>query len=800
MRTLTTEFQKLLTKRFVLILLLAFCANLLLFWRSQDGGTAVFYSNQAYLAAQRDLLEVADTERLPYLQAQQQMLEACYRWERYQVREQSGRANPQDIDEEMLQYREAFESGGYLRYTDDLYAEQALIEALLLDVQSVRDHRLRVEATIKDAKLKTTVSIFSKPGTFAYRSQLATIERFEGLTYIEPVYDVSAGVLNAQKSPVTDLIALLLILVLCTEMVIAEQKNGMLPILRSTRKGRLPLILSKVGAAFGLTLLITLLLWGANLGYCAGTVGLGNLSRPVQSLSGFTTCVLEMTVGDYILLFFLCKWLLYAAVGVLCLLVSLTLQSAAVTWLTVGGFLSVEYIVFRAVSTVSAWSILRFVNVGGLIFSNEWLSEYRNVDFFGYPVEYLTVGWVLITALLVLGILLLCLRFCCKVRALPQKTPGMRWPKWLPRPGRTTALVSHEWWKLLIECGALWILLLFVLLNLQQPRTVTYGSDELIYKGYMETLSGPLTQRQEDYLKTEARRFDGIREELRQLQKDYTDGKLMDIQYQVLSERLEAKLKPEEVFLRRVCPLIEELQARQAQGKTVWVVYEPGYTYLFGTDKSNDKADSAAMLLAVLILCLANFYPMETTSGMAPLLNVYACGRGDTARSKIAVSLLLTVVLYAVAQIPDYWYVLHNYGFHSLEAPICSLQDFAQWSDSVTLLGGILLFEGLRLLAVLSAAVAVLLFGLLSRNQAVTLFCGVGGLLLPVLLHLLGIPFLDRVSLVWPLTGTQLMCVQDLLGSNLLYYGVTTAVGLFCGAFLIRHTNRGCRFRRQNLA
>ena len=199
MRTLTTEFQKLLTKRFVLILLLAFCANLLLFWRSQDGGTAVFYSNQAYLAAQRDLLEVADTERLPYLQAQQQMLGACYRWERYQVREQSGRANPQDIDEEMLQYREAFESGGYLRYTDDLYAEQALIEALLLDVQSVRDHRLRVEATIKDAKLKTTVSIFSKPGTFAYRSQLATIERFEGLTYIGPVYDVSAGVLNAQK-------------------------------------------------------------------------------------------------------------------------------------------------------------------------------------------------------------------------------------------------------------------------------------------------------------------------------------------------------------------------------------------------------------------------------------------------------------------------------------------------------------------------------------------------------------------------------------------------------------------------
>ncbi|MBO5954196.1 MAG: hypothetical protein J6Q53_08825 [Oscillospiraceae bacterium] len=799
MSLLIAEFKKILTKRFGVILLLAFGVNLLLFWHSQDSATMVFYEPEDYLAAQRDLLEVEAPERPAHVQQHYEMLEACRRWERYEARAESGRADPADIDDEMLQYQQVYESGEYLRYTDDLYAEINLTQALLLDVQRVQDHQARLEATIQDAKIKTTVSIFSKPGTFAYRSQLATIERFEGLTYIQPVYDVSAGVLNSQTSAVTDMIALLLILVLCSEMVISEQKNGMLPILRATRKGRLPLILSKVGSAFGLTLLVTMLLWGGNLLYCAGTTGFGDLSRPVQSLSGFTTCVLELSVGEYMLLFFLSKWLLYAAIGLLCLIVSLALQSAVVTWLTVGGFLSVEYILFQSIAPVSAWSVLRYVNVSGLIFSNHWLSEYRNVDFFGYPVEALTVGWVLTAALLVLGVLVLCLQFCCKVRTLPKAPKGLGWPKWLPRLGKSTALFGHEWWKLLIECGALLILVLFALLNLQQPRKVTYGSEELFYKNYMETLSGPLTHRQEEYLEDEAARFNGIRAELRQLQTDYADGKLLDIQYEVLSERLEDMLKPETVFLRRICPLIEDLKSQQAQGKDVWVVYEPGYTYLFGTAKNNDKADSVAMLLAALILCLANFYPLETTSGMQPLLNVYARGRGATARSKIAVGMIVTAVFYSIAQIPDYWYVFQNYGFVSLEAPICSLADFSVWSDAVSLLGGILIFEGLRLFAVLCVTMAVLLLGLCSRNQAVTLFAAAGVLLLPVLLHLLGITFLDRFSFLWPLTGTELMRQQP-LGAYLLYYGVTAAVGLSCALILIWYTNRGGRFQKRSPA
>ena len=341
MRILTAEIRKTLTLRFFLILLIAIAANFLLFRHSLQG-TYRMYEQEWYLTAQQEVLKMEDSARLPALQERYRMLDACQDWERYDSMAQQGYADPADITAEMLEFQEVYESGAYLRYTDNLYSERSLVRDLLNDVQRVADHTATLEAVIKEAKMKTSVAIFAKPGTFSYRSQLATIEKFESLLYIHPTYDISDGVLNAQNSAVTDLIALLMILFLCTEMVVTEHKNGMLPILRATRKGRLPLILSKAAVTFVLAFFIAGALWLVNLAYCAGVYGLGDLSRPVQSLSGFTASSLELSVGQYLMFRFVSKWLLYGIVGLLCLVMGLVWQGAMPTWRTVGGFLGVE--------------------------------------------------------------------------------------------------------------------------------------------------------------------------------------------------------------------------------------------------------------------------------------------------------------------------------------------------------------------------------------------------------------------------------------------------------------------------
>ena len=792
MRILNAELRKTLTLRFFLILVLAIVANLLLF-RNYTSQKYLIYDQQAFIAAQQDVLQVEPDQRLDYLTEQSRMISACQRWETYDSLVQSGIADTDYINEEMLRYQSVYESGACLKYTNSLFSESMLIRDLLDDLQQVSSHGDTLENVIQEAKVKTGVSIFAKPGTFSYRNQLNIIQRFEQLKGIAPIYDVSDGVLNAQSSAATDLIALLLILILCTQMIVTEHKNGILPILRATRKGRLLLILSKVAVTFILTFVVTGVLWGGNLIYSGSVFGLGDLSRPVQSLSGFTACRLKLTVGQYLCLFMLHKWLIYAAVGILCLIMALVWRSAMPTWLTVGGFLGIEYILVKTIAPISAWNTLRYINISNLIFETDWLSAYRNLDFFGYPVEVFTASIILTATLLAGGVLLLCWQFCRrKIRVLPQLKWRLHWPRWLPRPGARVSLLSHENWKLLIECGVLAVLVLFLLIHLQEPKTSVNSIEELYYKNYMEVLSGPLTAQKEAYLDSEMVRFDEIRSQIAQLQQDCAEGKISQDVLELALAPLSRALEAEEVLVERVLPYRDRLLALQAEGKEGWFVYEKGYHYLFGLDY-HEKAGAAALVLAAVILCFSNLFPMETARGMQPLLNVYQKGRRKTAATKLLICAGYAAALYLIAQIPDYWYVAENYGFSSLTAPLCSIEAFAVWGDNLPIWGGIAVFEALRLITILSLTMVILLLSQWIGSQVITLSVSAGVLLIPVLLHLLGITLLDNISFYLPLTGTELMRRQDFLGKFLLYYLLTAVLGIVCILLNLRFAANGYR-------
>jgi len=785
---IAAEFRKIFTLRFLLILLAAVAVNFLLLWHNQSNSNAM-YRWEDYTAAQHELLEMEEGKRLEYLQEQQRMLFACQAWKDYDYKVQSGMDVSNAITPEMEEFRETYENGTYLRFCSDILSERYLIQDLLADVLQVTNYHEKLETVIAEAKLKTSVSIFAKPGTFAYRNLLQVIERFEALRPVQPVYDVSKGVLNAVHSKTTDLIAVVMVLFFCTTMVVMEYKNGMLQILRATKNGRLQLILAKAATTFILSLLISCVLWFANLAYCAGSSGLGDLSRPVQSLKGFSSCAVDISVGEYIFGVLTVKWLLYATVGIVCLIVGLYSQNAVFTWLLVGAFLSVEYVIAQALLPVSALNILKYLNISNMLFSEEWISQYRNLDFFGFPVSVVTACCVLAAALPAAGVLWLCQLFCGKkVRFLPSIKLNLAWPNWLPRPGRSTVLFAHEMWKLMIECGTLLVLVLFVTANMQKPAAVSYGTEELYIKNYMEMLQGPVTEETDAFLAAEIQRFENIRSQLQQLRKECSEGKITTSDLQMLSAPLERALVAERVLRTSVIPKVERAKAMAASGQEAWLLYDRGYQYLFGVGGRHDKTGAATLLLAGIILCFANFYPLETTSGMQPILNVYARGRSATAWTKIAIATVVTTVLFLVAQIPDYRYVIRNYGLPMLSAPICSLEAFAGWSSSFSILGTILIYEGLRLLTSLTAAMIVLLFCLLVRNQVIAL-CGCTGiLLLPFLMHLLELKQLDKVSLYLPMTGSELFWGKEPLPLCVLYYGMAALIGCICVWQIIRIT------------
>ncbi len=789
MRILTAELRKTLTLRFLLILAAATLANLLLFHRQAEADYSGFGIG-TFVKAQQEVMALPQAQRLSALQERKEMLSACTLWQRYD-RQPEGSF---EITEDMLKYKAVYESGEYLVYTDNLSTEARLNQTLLAQVEQVVNHHAFLNAAIEEARLKTSVSIYAKPGTFDYENQLATIKALEGAQHIQPRYDMSDGVLHTQDSPVTELIGLVLILFLCTEMVVTEQKNGILPILRATRKGRFPLVGAKIAAAFALSLLVTCALWGTNALYCGVTFGFGDLSRPVQSLYGFATSTMEISVGGFLALRFLTKWLLYAAVGLLCLFFGLLLGSAMSTWIAVGGLLCVEYILAQ-IPAVSAWNLLKYCNLSNLIFATDWVSEYRNANLFGKPVQVLTVSTVLLASLLIVGVAGNCIFFCRRrILTLPLPKLRLHWPKWLPRPGCSVRLFGHESWKLLIECGALAVVVLLAALNVQDPGYVSFGSEELYYKGYMLSMEGPVGAETDAFLEAEQARFQEIRAEINRLNQLYREGELTSGELSILTSSLERQLEAESVFKSTVLPKVERAKAMAAEGKAVWMVYDTGYETLFGLFPYRDKAGASALLITALLLCFSNVYPIETSSGMLPLLNTYRRGRRATANTKLWLGSAVTVLLFAVCQIPDYWYVLRNYGFPGLFAPICSLEAFAAWDDGISILGGIAIFEALRLMTALSLTALILLVGIWTKNQLITMSVSAGVLLMPVLLHLLGITLLDKVSFFLPVTGTALLQQPDKM---VLYYGFMLILGVAATAAMSRYVRQGYQHRKR---
>lgn len=789
MRILRAEFQKALTVRFFSVLIIAVVANFFLF-RHNLSSTYSFYTQTAYISAQRDVMAMEPERRLPYLRERVRLLDACIQWET--------EAEPV-ISKDTKSYWDSYTSGTYLLYTDEIYSERFLFRDLLWEVQQIDSHSQVILSILEEARAKTSVSIFTEPDSFSYRDQVMIVARFQDLLRITPTYDMSAGVVHFQASALTDLIGLISILLFCTEVAVRDQTSGTLPILKTTANGRLPLIGAKLVCTAVLSFLIVGFLWGANLCYCWFSFGLGDLTRPVQSLPGFSTCALTLTVGEYLILFFLLKWVLYTLVGMLCLTAGIFWQKTMPTWLTVGTFLSVGYILSKVISPISAWNILKFANISTWIFSTQWLSEYRNLNILGYPVSVFTFSWVLICVILITVPPLLCSLFC---RAAPfvMPQPRFRLPKWVPLQGRSTSLFGHELWKILWECGAMGVLILLLLINLQAPRAVSYDTNELHCRNYMEQLSGPLTEEKRAYLEAEAMRFSQIRQRIAQLRKAYASGELSETELNGLLPPLERAVMAEQVLLERVYPQLERILQLENVGNEAWFVYAPGYEYLFGLDPRHSKDGSTALVVAGIILCFSNVFPIETSSGTLPILTVSKKGRAASAWCKLTVCMIITVVIHIIAQIPDYRYVLRNYGFPDLGAPLCSIAGFSGWKDTVSILEGLILFEFLRLTAAMCVTAAVLLLGIWSKSHLISLSVSTGILLLPLLLHLLNVPILDHTSFLMPLSGACLHSSEEPLFLSILYYGANDLLGITALVLIIQYAKQGYCVSTQKIA
>lgn len=423
MRTFFQEFYKTIVRRsFLFVLLLALFLNFcLLFTRTaEDRVPSVFYQ-KVYDTVQ----SLSKEAQIPYILEQA---------------EKQAEVSPLNIEEtyEQQVFRRLAKHAAQVEHYPDYLA----------DIQSQAE--------------QSGISIFQDTSEYARKNLAATAKAFSSFEGTELSFVNSMTFADSTDFVITDILILALLFYLVMSMTIYEKEHHLFKLLRCTKKGRSSLIMSKSMLLVLGSLCFTLLFWGCNAFTAALKFGRLDFSAPLQSVYGYDGSILPLTIGQYLLLFLLCKMIVYTAVSFLMLGIALkTKYTIRVYIYTLFTFL-LSFALYHFIDGNSSLQIFHYLNLIPLIRANDVFRFYFNLNFFQTPVNIIPLS----VSFLVL-LLLMFMAFNIYTFSSDKWDSSILQKKRLFRnsgriPG--TSLFCHELYRLLISQKGIFIfVLLFAL-------------------------------------------------------------------------------------------------------------------------------------------------------------------------------------------------------------------------------------------------------------------------------------------------------------------------------------------------
>ena len=675
-------------------------------------------------------------------------------------------------------YEKALETGGWNRgllFSENMDSEYFLIQEMKRRILQIKGYPEYLR-NIQERAGQQEISIFQDTSEYTRRNLQAAARAFAPLIGRQLSFVNSDTFLNATESAVTDVLVLGVLFYLMVSMVVYEKEHGLFRILRATADGRGALIRAKLLAGAFSGILLTLLFWGVNLVIAVWRYGALNLSAPLQAVYGYDGSCLNMSIGQYLALFFLSKIAVYTVLGFLVLLLGIKARNTMKIY--IGIFLAAGIsMTCYAAGAYSGIHILHYMNLQFLV---EVVSAYRfyfNLNFFGYPVPIIWLFW---GSIICMGGVLWFLNwrvFTGKHFAADIKRGWKRREGKQRRPN--VSLFSHELYKFLIS-GQGWVILcLLVVLQgwmYVQKSTRVYG-DEYYYKQYMERMAGRLDQEKVQFLWEEQKNFKENEKLLEKKQKEYEKKKISEAELNAVMQLVSRKLEPKAAFQRVLS------RAEFAERHGTPMVYEGGYLELFGYGSSGEQEDmqQAGMMVAALILLLAPYCAGEYSQGMMKLVGTQYYGRRRTLWVKGIIGLLACIVVCLIVYVPKLIYIGEVYGYAGILENAAAIPLLANGFLDGPLWAYLLTVYGLRFLAAAVTAALILAVSVNRKNTAQAVSLMMAALALPLGLHILGIRLADYISLNMCYSVNQMLNQRT---PGLLILGICMLLRLLEGAAL----------------
>lgn len=653
--------------------------------------------------------------------------------------EQSLQSNPGIFET----YYDLYQSGDYIIFTDSLSQEQAFIEELYAEGTKVAGYENYLKSVQDNKNTLNGISVFKNQNTdsFASRNIEKSAADYASLNAGAIRFTPSKPITASMESLWTDLLLLLSVFLFVGGLIMEEKEKQLFYITRSARYGIIHCILAKLSALLFHCLVITTIFYSANVVFFVIAAGGYDMMACLQSVAPYMESGLSISILGYILLSILTKGLILFGIGAVLTALSILSDQMLMPYLICIALCAASQILYTAIPPVSVLNPFKYLNLMGLLRTENLYGAYLNFNVFGYPVSRLILSWGMIVFLIMSGTAASCLLFIKGSHLQLKKNAGRFTIPFHPHGN----LLRHEGYKILIRNHALPILILFGILICRQETARHYSPSvyEQYYQDMMLQLEGYLTEEKAALIQSEHDRYEEAFEQIDRIDEMVARGELS----QMAGDTMKSKWYPVTAFY----PSFERIESQyewiKENGGTF--LYDTGYLYLFGT-KDHALLTDLLLLTICLISAFGNTIPMEYQRDAWAYLSATLRGRYSIVRCKAVIcaasAALLTILPFLCRYISiSAIYPLHGLGFSVRSIPYCHA--FA-WNIPVGIFLVLLLLAQLAATWLITGV--ILACSKWRKNHIQTIFFCVLILVIPLVFQVLGFTFTAGYS-VYPL-------------------------------------------------
>ncbi len=593
------------------------------------------------------------------------------------------------------------------------------------------------------------------PASFVYRKQLAIEEHYkkakEGLTAL-PVYHAGWGAFFSGRF--SGVFILLFLSALASYPFLIEQ-NGAGRVIRQTPKGRGRTAAAKLAVSALTAALAVLLLDGAALLGIWAKCGLSPLSESVQVFPELVHVPYALTVGKLLLLTELFRVLIAVSFCFILLAVSLLLRSRPLTFAS-GTVLTGA---FFALYLFSGNENAAYLNPAGMFSTGDFLEKLRAVNFFRSPVDHITAAVFLASAFLIAGGATAAVLF--STVGVEPGTAGKRKPRVSAEAVRKRhaprsfplSLLPYEASKLVPEMGVGLLLAALIVVRLVsgslswQP---TRDYDAAVYRRYLETLSGEITEEKREAILAEVTRIENVSNRKSTIHSDFYEGKITEEEYLAFAEE-ERYASDHATAAGMLKDAIDYHDLMLSEtGKETALLYDLDWRQVF-----SQTPDWLLIVLSILLFTsipCAEYARGGKEEPPAAVMKATKHGRGRLFRRKLLLTLLLSFALALLFFGADLFFALKNLRLPDGNLPAISVRYLENAPGGVTLNGLMTEMTLAKIAVTVLFALLCFCLGELIRNRIASMAAAVGIVALPALGGYFGVRAFSAVS-IWDAFG-----------------------------------------------